>query len=201
MRRLRPISRRRRERAAELQQDESFEPAALDEWDDRDALAADEDLPPFVPVDSASPDVYADPPPEPDEGDRAEPEQVSRPPRSAPGASRLPINPGALLLALLLVAAGVIGTLLNLDRLDLDVPGEWPAVLIAVAVVWLALALSQRRVTPALGAAMLAGAGLSALLDTQGVAAWRDTLLGVALIALGLGLVIRGLLLRQHDPA
>ncbi len=66
---------------------------------------------------------------------------------------------------------------------------------------WLILALRQRRVTPALGAAMLVGAGLSALLDTQGVAEWRDTMLGAVLIALGLGLVIRGLLLRQRVSA
>ncbi|MCZ2099170.1 MAG: hypothetical protein LC121_23505 [Anaerolineae bacterium] len=201
MRRLRPISRRRRERAAELQLDESFEPAAHDEWDDRGALAAEEDLRPFVPVESASPDAYVGTPPEPDEDYRAEIGQAPRPPRSAPDTLRPGINPGALLLVLLLVVAGIIGTLLNLDRLDLDVPGEWPAALIVVAILWLVLALSRRRVTAALGAAMLAGVGVSALLDTQGVATWRDTMLGAVLIALGLGLVIRGLLLRQRAPA
>ncbi len=200
MRRLRPISRRRRERAAELQPDEGFESAAQDEWSDPGALAAGGDLRPFVPVESAPPDAYVEPP-QPAEDYRAEIAHTPQPRRTAPGASRLGFSPGVLIVVLLLVTAGIVGTLLNLDRLELDIPGEWPAVLIVVAVVWLILALRQRRVTPALGAAMLVGAGLSALLDTQGVAEWRDTMLGAVLIALGLGLVIRGLLLRQRVSA
>ena len=201
MRRLRPISRRRREREMERRQDESLELSEEEDRSDLRALTVGDDLPPFVPVESASPDAYVGTPPEPDEDYRAEIEQAPRPPRSAPDTLRPGINPGALLLVLLLVAAGIIGTLLNLDRLDLDVPGEWPAALIVVAILWLVLALSRRRVTAALGAAMLAGVGVSALLDTQGVATWRDTMLGAVLIALGLGLVIRGLLLRQRAPA
>lgn len=200
MRRLRPINRRRRERAAEVQPDEGFESAAQDEWGDPGALPTDDDLRPFVPVESASQDVYVEPP-QPADDYRAEIEHTPRPRRTAPGAPRRGISPGVLIVVLLLVTAGIAGTLLNLGRLELDVPGEWPAALIVVAVLWLVLALSQRRVAPALGAAMLAGAGLSALLDTQGVAVWRDTMLGALLIALGLGLVIRGLLLRQRVSA
>ncbi len=41
-----------------------------------------------------------------------------------------------------------------------------------------------------------AGVGLSALLDAQDIAALRETLLGIVLVAVGLGIVVRGFLLR-----
>jgi hypothetical protein len=104
---------------------------------------------------------------------------------------------GVLVLALLLIAAGVVGTLRNLDRLELTVPEQWPFVVLAIAGLWLVIALNRRNVTSALGAAALAGVGISALLDVQGIAAWRETLIGTVVVMLGLGIVLRGLLLRQ----
>lgn len=171
MRRLRPI-RRRRSREQEREPEEFYDEAPADE------------LHPFVPVESA-----------PLEEDRFD---VERPARARRPSRRLSVTPGALALAALLIAAGVIGTLLNLDRIELSLPAAWPVGVLAVALIWLVSALSRGHVTSALGAAALAGAGLSALLDTQGIAAWRETLIGLVLVALGLGIVLRGLLLRQN---
>lgn len=178
MRRLRPI-RRRRAREQEREPEEFYDEAPADE------------LHPFVPVESAPLEAFSAPP----EEDRFD---VERPARARRPSRRLSVTPGALALAALLIAAGVIGTLLNLDRIELDLPAAWPVGVLAVALIWLVSALSRGHVTSALGAAALAGAGLSALLDTQGIAAWRETLIGLVLVALGLGIVLRGLLLRQN---
>ena len=83
---------------------------------------------------------------------------------------------------LLLIAAGVVGTLRNLDRLELTVPEQWPFVVLAIAPLWLVIVLNRRNVTSALGAAALAGVGISALLDVQGIAAWRETLIGTVVV-------------------
>lgn len=180
MRRLRPISRRRRQREEARPPDEGFE------------IAPEDDLQPFVPVESAPPDdSYADP----DPAYAPAPEWAPRPPRSGP---RYAVSAGMLALALLLLVAGAVGTLLNLNRLELSLPDAWPLGVLLAAVIWLGGALSRRDVASVLGASALAGAGLSALLDTQGIAAWRETMLGIVLIALGLGIVIRALLLRQR---
>lgn len=178
MRRLRPIRRRRSREDVEREPDEQHEEFPAD------------DLLPFVPVESAPPEDFAAPVVD-------EPEEPVRPARVRREASRAGVRFGALLVALVLIAAGVIGTLLNLDRLDLTVPEQWPAGLLALSGVWLVIALNRRNVTSALGAAALAGVAISALLDAQGIAAWRETLIGAVMIALGLGIVLRGLLLRQ----
>lgn len=181
MRRLRPI-RRRRAREEEREPEEFYEETVSDE------------LQAFVPVESAPPEAFAAPTAEDDF-------EVRRPVRVARSSPRPRVSLGLFVVAALLIAAGVVGTLLNLDRIDLSLPDAWPVGLLAVALIWLMAALSRRQVTSALGAAALAGVGLSALLDTQGIAAWRETLIGLVLVALGLGIVLRGLLLRQNSPA
>jgi len=182
MRRLRPIRRRRA-------REEAQEPEPLFDESPSDELQA------FVPVESAPQDDYAAAP----EEDFIE--QEPPPARVRRAAPRLMINFAALVLVALLLAAGVVGTLVNLDRIDLSVPDQWPWGLLALALLWLVVALARRQVTPALGAAALVGASLSALLDVQGIAAWRETMIGAVLVALGLGIVLRGLLLRQNSPA
>jgi hypothetical protein len=106
-----------------------------------------------------------------------------------------------LLLAVLLIAAGIFGMLLNLGRVEGDAAAWWPLVIVAGATVWMLVALLRRQVTPFLGASALTGIGLSLLLDTQDIASFRETLMGVVLVAVGLGIVIRGFLLRQQTPA
>jgi len=183
MRRFRPI-RRRRARNSEL-------PAQAEA--DLEVPGGDV-LTPFVPVRPAAPEDESALVP----GRLREREQ---PPRLRRRSGRTPlasVRLSVLLLALALVAAGIVGTLANLDRLELSVPDAWPAGVLLVAVMWLIVSLARRQVTAALGAAALSGIGLSALLDAEAIAPWRETLVGLVLIAVGLGIVIRGLLLRQR---
>ena len=189
MRRLRPIRRRRArqeeaERAPEEFSTDYTEPSIVD------------DLQPFVPVESAPPEDFATPVPY-ERVERMEREDEVRPVHIRRTGPCVRVRFGVLVLALLLIAAGVVGTLRNLDRLELTVPEQWPFVVLAIAGLWLVIALNRRNVTSALGAAALAGVGVSALLDVQGIAAWRETLIGTVVVMLGLGIVLRGLLLRQ----
>lgn len=104
----------------------------------------------------------------------------------------------ALVLALALIAAGVFGTLLVRGDVADQVREWWPLAIVAAAVVWMLLALVRRHVASFLGAAAFAGVGLSLLMDTQDIARAEETLLGVVLITAGLGIAVRGLLLRQR---
>ncbi|NLF79338.1 MAG: hypothetical protein GX573_26890, partial [Chloroflexi bacterium] len=67
------------------------------------------------------------------------------------------------------------------------------------AALWMLAALVQRRIAPFLGGAAAAGVGLSLLMDTQDIAAADQTLLGIVLATVGLGIIIRGFLLRQQS--
>lgn len=188
MRRLRPIRRRRARQEEAERAPEEFS----GEYDYSEPSIVD-DLQPFVPVESAPPEDFAAPVPY----ERVEREDEVRSVHIRRTGPRVRVRFGALALALLLIVAGVVGTLLNLDRLDLTVPEQWPLAVLVIAGLWLVIALNRRNVTSALGAAALAGVGISALLDAQGIAAWRETLIGAVMVALGLGIVLRGLILRQ----
>lgn len=111
------------------------------------------------------------------------------------------VRPGLLVLALGLVAGGIFWTLSNLNRVPQAYEEWWAAVLLAFALVWSLIALAMRQAAAFLAGAGLAGISLSLLLDAQGVATWRETLVGVVLITLGLGIIARALLLRQGTVA
>ncbi len=110
----------------------------------------------------------------------------------------LAVNWGALGAALGLMAAGVLGTLLQRGALQGTFQTQWPWALVALGAAWALLALARRRVSAFLGAAALVGAGLSLLMDTHGIAPARETLFGVMLVAVGLGIVVQGFVLRQR---
>jgi hypothetical protein len=133
--------------------------------------------------------------------------RLSRPAVPRPRAPRLnvplpsletEIRPGVLLLALFLIAAGVFGTLLNQDRLQTGVREWWPVAILAVAAMWMLVALVRRQVASLLGGSAFGGVGLSLLMHYQDIAKVQETVLGVVLVTVGLGIVIRGFLLRQE---
>lgn len=151
---------------------------------------------PFVPVPRQRPAYEADSEPEP----QPEAPRVQEPP-TGPPASGVRVQLDVLLVALGLIAGGVFGTLLKLDRVrNPDVETWWPAAILGVAVLWMLIALIRRQVAAFLGGAALAGVGLSLLMDTQDIAAAEKTLLGMVLVTVGLGIVIRGFLIRQRTP-
>jgi len=206
MRRLRPLRRRARQREQEQQEPEmtAFEAPPVDQPEE-DSEYGPEEFEPFVPV-SAGPGNYAE-----DEAGVTYPPLPSRHPRRLP-RFRLPlplwrrpifgieIRGGILLGAVALIVAGIFGTLLNQGRIRPDVEEWWPLVIVVGAVLWMLVVLIRRQVAAFLGGAALGGAGLSLLMDTQGIAESTDTLLGMVLVTVGLGIVIRGFLLRQRAP-
>jgi hypothetical protein len=111
------------------------------------------------------------------------------------------IRPGLLFLAAGLVIGGVFWTLYNLDRVPSDAREWWPAALLGFALLWALLSLIIRKAGALLAASTLAGLSVSLLLDTQGYITWRDSLVGVMLVTIGIGIMLRGLLLRQGSVA
>lgn len=199
MRRLRPQRRRQRTRS---EYTPLLDDALLDEENQEPEESLDA-IVPFVPV-SRERDFDV-----PDEDElSAESRALLEPPQRPPrrrlrlGLPRLSlgfeIQFSFLLLATALVAAGVFGTLLNQGRLRDEVADWWPLSLVVTAVLWMLVALIRRQIESLLGGAALAGVGLSFLMGTQGIADVRETLLGMVLVTAGLGVAIRGLLLRQQ---
>ncbi|WP_119071748.1 hypothetical protein [Aggregatilinea lenta] len=202
----------------EIPSDAEFSMEDVKPSDDALLPYTDEPLVPFVPVESEHDftfEPYDIPGSEDDEyaeEDLAPVEPIHRPrtrrfrlsrPQIARHEVRRPRSPvqiqfGALFLVLSLIALGIFGTLLNRDQITGDVQDWWPAAIIAVAVLWMLAALVQRRIPAFLGAAGLAGIGISLLMDTQSVASVNETLLGLVLVTLGFGIVVRGFVLRQE---
>jgi hypothetical protein len=112
----------------------------------------------------------------------------------------LEVRRGVLLVIGALVVAGVFGTLLVQDQLPGVVEAWWPAVIVIGALTWMLVMLARRRVGASLGGAALVGFGLSLLMSTQDIAAFAETAMGMMLVTVGLGIVIRGFLLRQQAP-
>lgn len=123
------------------------------------------------------------------------------PRRSLPRVSLdLPVRWDMLLVVIVLIAAGIFGTLLLRGDLADSVEEWWSVVVFAFAGLWMLFALLRRHVTAFLGAAAVAGVGLSLIMDGQDIAQFEETVLGMVLVTTGLGIGIRGLLLRQRTP-
>lgn len=141
---------------------------------------------------------------------RAAPETAEAPPRRRFKLPRFnlrrlivwrEVRPGLLFLAAGLVAGGIFWTLYNLGRVSEDWQKWWPAALLGFALVWSFISLLTRRAGALLAATTLAGISISLLLDTQGYVTWQETLIGVVLVTIGVGIIIRGFLLRQGAVA
>ncbi len=191
-------------------------------WDEENALAEgtgltaedagpDREFEPFVPVEAGAFRQYGDEETEPVTYEHQRRRRGLPLPRLRLPRLRLPrlrtprigveMRGGILLVVVMLIAAGVFGTLLVQGTLRDSVEGWWPLAIIVGALLWMLLSLVQRRVTSFLGAWALAGVGLSALLDTQSIASAQDTVLGVVLVTVGLGIAFRGFLLRQQPAS
>ncbi|NDJ75381.1 MAG: hypothetical protein GYB65_03905 [Chloroflexi bacterium] len=187
MRRLLP-SRRRRARRSD---DTDFSEALTND------IGADE-FAPFVPVEASAAyetlddeAMYTPPVPE-----RRARRRLPR--RQLPRPSLPRIHVQYLVLVVCLVAEGGFATLLNLDRVGGEAEMWWPAVILAGAVLWMGAALARRRVASFLGACALAGLGLSLLMNSQDIAEFEETVMGVMLVTVGLGIIVQGLVLRQR---
>jgi hypothetical protein len=155
------------------------------------------------PLERVAPDI-----PTPDESTITEYTRRPAQPRPAKRRLRLPnilawgeVNPGMLLLAVGLVVGGVFWMLYNRGQTSEAANAWWPMVLLAGGFLWSAYALAMRRVPSFLAANALMGVSFSLWLDAQDYLEWQQTMAGCILVAVGLGIIARGFLLRQGSTA
>ncbi len=98
--------------------------------------------------------------------------------------------------ALILAAVGLI--LLNLEALPTPIVIGWPLAILVPAVLWALYSLIRLRPRGLLRSTALIGVGGSLLLAAQGIAPLGATLVGVTFLAIGAGLILRGLLMSNQ---
>ncbi len=125
-------------------------------------------------------------------------EPVPTPRRSA--LPRLPftVNGRAWLVILVLIGITAFALLLNQGRLPPQVVTWWPLAVAVPALIWFLVALVRRETRSLLGSTALLGLSISMLLAAQNIASLSATWVGITFIAIGTGIVLRGLLLRQQ---
>ena len=101
-------------------------------------------------------------------------------------------------LVLLLIVIIVFALALNNGLLPDVVVTYWPAIVMIPALLWLIVSLLGRDVRGLMGSTALFGLSISLLFAAQGIPL-STTLVGVMFIAFGIGIMLRGLLLR-HLP-
>ena len=129
-----------------------------------------------------------------------EPEIAATPPQfEAPSsaesedAARWVIQPVGLVVILLLVA-GLAAALTGVTaQLPAEIVAQWPWLLIGVGALALIIGLVTAWPHGTLGGPALAAIGLAALMQQSGLGAGGMVLAGVLLVALGLGVGLRGL--------
>ncbi len=152
--------------------------------------------PPADPNAPEAPDVPAEEPTAPAEDLVA--------PVPAPRRLRRPRLPRAVhwrawLLILVLIAITVFALLLIRGLLPPQVVTWWPLAVAVPALIWFLVSLVRRETRSLLGSTALLGLSVSMLLAAQHLASLSSTWVGITFIAVGTGIVLRGLLLR-HQP-
>jgi hypothetical protein len=109
------------------------------------------------------------------------------------------VNWPTMLLIVGLIVVAVFSLLLNQGALPVEIVTWWPLSVAVLAVIWFLAALIRRDARSLLGSTALFGLSISMLLAAQHVASLASTWVGVTFIAVGTGIVLRGLLLR-HQP-
>jgi hypothetical protein len=114
---------------------------------------------------------------------------------------RLPFaaNGRAWLVIIGLIVITVFALLLNQRVLPPQVVTWWPLAVAVPALIWFLAALVRRETRSLLGSTALLGLSVSMLLAAQNIASLSATWVGITFIAVGTGIVLRGLLLR-HQP-
>lgn len=105
-----------------------------------------------------------------------------------------------ILLAIIFLIALTVGSILNnLGVLPQVVITYWPSVLLILSGLWTLLALVRRQARSLLIGSALVGISIALMLITTGnIVATGTTLMGIVLISIGTGLLLRGLLLRNQ---
>lgn len=106
-----------------------------------------------------------------------------------------------LLLTLAMILGGIFFTWRNVATLPAMIEAWYPLLIFGGAILWSLVALVRQEATAFLGGAAVGGFSLSLLLQTQSIALFEETVVGVMLITVGMAIVIRGLLMRQQWTA
>ena len=139
----------------------------------------------------------SEPPPVPPTNEPVE--AVPAPRRLA--VPRLPfvVNGRAWLVVLILIGITGFALLLIRGLLPRQVVTWWPLAVAIPALIWFLASLVRRETRSLLGSTALLGLSVSILLAAQNLASLSATWVGITFIAIGTGIVLRGLLLR-HQP-
>ncbi|PJF43816.1 MAG: hypothetical protein CUN55_07190 [Phototrophicales bacterium] len=129
-------------------------------------------------------DEYSDPPRPP------------RRPRRRTRGLRIP-RFSLFVLSIALMVGGVFFTLLNLGLIQGDATIWWPSVTLGGAILWMLGALLRRDSAAFVLGSGIAGVSISLLLDTQSIADFQETVVGILLMMLGMAVIVRGLLIRS----
>ncbi len=103
------------------------------------------------------------------------------------------------LLVIVLILITVFALLLIRDVLPPQIVTWWPFAVAVPALIWFLASLVRRETRSPLGSTALLGLSVSMLLAAQNIASLSATWIGITFIAVGTGIVLRGLLLR-HQP-
>lgn len=122
------------------------------------------------------------------------PAEVEITPRRAGVAVNIPALIGVM--ALILAAVGLI--LLNLEALPTPILIWWPLAILIPAVLWALYSLIRLKPRGLLRSTALIGVGGSLLMAAQGIAPLGATLVGVTFLAIGAGLILRGLIMANQ---
>lgn len=114
--------------------------------------------------------------------------------RRLPRLPRVRVNWSLLFLIGALVALTIFALLLNQGALPRQVITWWPLVIAIFAALWLIASLLRRDTAALLGSTALFGVSISLILASAYGVPLGATLVGVAMISIGLGIVVRGLL-------
>jgi peptidoglycan/LPS O-acetylase OafA/YrhL len=117
--------------------------------------------------------------------------------RLTPPKARLPFTlQGSVVLGILATALiGAVWLLLSLELMPAAFFTGAPIAATSFGVLWSLAALLRKRPRSFVFAAAWLGASLSLLLAAQGIAEVSHTLIGLVLIAVGVAMVLRGLLM------
>ena len=159
-----------------------------------ESTPSDDNLDPSIPYESTvnlPSEVFSEPTTAASEPDTSRPARTRRP--------WLPfvINWPAMFLIVALVAFTVAALLFNEGALSDAIVAWWPLAVMAPAALWFLVALLSRDAHGLLGSAALFGVSASLLLASQKVDL-LPTIVGITFIAIGAGIMLRGLLLRNQ---
>ena len=106
------------------------------------------------------------------------------------------INWTVLAIVILLLIAGIAGSLIARGLLPNAISNGWPLLAVLIGGIWFLRAFGRKSGAGVLGSSTLLGLSLSLILATTGGIPFGQTWVGLTAIIIGIGVLLRGLLWR-----